>query len=289
MEYPDWAPHSLVDYHLGRLEYEDEANREDENLFRSMLPQATEKERRGEGDHGQISSCFAPPKSASTLLETLLTDLRMKSAWQSIGRRIKEDEEFIHFWIVCRNALWMWQGQQKLSRTERKQFFSRIHDLAVELNQMMSETVEYKTVPISSLIELKKVEALMQELSVPPPEPGESADSNIKIVRHIMAEAFPSVTQILDHVAHTSSRYSKEEPVVKKPNSDSAAIHYFVRWLSGYLQKRYGQPLHEVVAATAGVLLEKENVDSVYVRKLLKTQSPGTFLPFSGVKFPGGF
>lgn len=269
MPYPDWAPQRLVDFHLARLEFKMESSNEDDLRFRSMLPDAMEQEERQEVDKNIDSSPAISPRDSSTLLEVLLTDLRMKNAWKSIARRIEDENEFLHFWFACRDAIWSWQAHQKLSRTERKKFFARIHSLVVELGQMMSETNEYRVVPITQLIDLNKIEAMIEDLSIPPPMPEENATSNSKIVRHCVADVFPHFKEILNHIALSAARYSEEEPLVKKPKSEPAPIQYFIRYLSKYVQWRYGQPLHEVVAATAGVVFHKEDIDSNYVRSLL--------------------
>lgn len=76
-------------------------------------------------------------------------------------------------------------------------------------------------------------------------------------------------TNILLDISEKAKQYGKEEPLAKKPNSDNADIHYFARWLSEYLKKRYGQPLHDVVAATTEVACNRLSIDSDYVRKLV--------------------
>ena len=78
----------------------------------------------------------------------------------------------------------------------------------------------------------------------------------------------PSIYVALDDIATKALTFSKEEPLVRKPNSENAHIHYFVRSLSGFLKKRYGQPLHEVVATTTCVIFDQE-IDTDYVRKIV--------------------
>lgn len=57
--------------------------------------------------------------------------------------------------------------------------------------------------------------------------------------------------------------------LVGKPNSESWRRAWVIRRLTDLMWEMYGQPLHEVVAATSGVILD-EDVDSELVRKLMK-------------------
>lgn len=67
-----------------------------------------------------------------------------------------------------------------------------------------------------------------------------------------------------------ADEYMKESVTVKKPNSENAQTHYFVRQLSNFFQSYFGQPLHESVAVTTSVILDIKEIDSDYVRKLVK-------------------
>ena len=74
---------------------------------------------------------------------------------------------------------------------------------------------------------------------------------------------------VLINISEKATQYGEEKPTVKKPKSENADIHYFVRSLSRYLRNRYNQPLHDVVAVTTEVTFDRQSIDSDYVRKLV--------------------
>ena len=202
----------------------------------------------------------------------------MKAVWASIARRIEIELEFVHFWTTCGTIIQGWRRAQKLSTKQHREYFQKIHEHALALAQLMYETVEFQHNSITDLIETDSIKWLLEALNTSLSKfvyeerstlyaPADEEES-ILYARTMLALITPSVDVVLDDIATKALTFSKEEPLVRKPNSENAPIHYFVRSLSGYLKKRYGQPLREVVATTTYVIFDQE-IDTDYVRKLV--------------------
>ncbi len=191
----------------------------------------------------------------------------MKAVWASIARRIEIELEFVHFWTTCGTIIQGWRRAQKLSTKQHREYFQKIHEHALALAQLMCETVEFQHSSITDLIETDSIKRLLKTLNASLPK-FEDEEESISYARVTLAFITPSVDVVLDDIATKALTFSKEEPLVRKPNSENAPIHYFVRSLSGYLKKRYGQPLREVVATTTYVIFDQE-IDTDYVRKLV--------------------
>jgi len=191
----------------------------------------------------------------------------MKAVWASIARRIEIELEFVHFWTTCGTIIQGWRRAQKLSTKQHREYFQKIHEHALALDQLMYETVEFQHSRVTDLIETDSIKWLLEALNASLPK-FEDEEESISYARVTLAFITPSVDVVLDDIATKALTFSKEEPLVRKPNSENAPIHYFVRSLSGYLKKRYGQPLREVVATTTYVIFDQE-IDTDYVRKLV--------------------
>ncbi|SFH38328.1 hypothetical protein SAMN05216299_109122 [Nitrosospira sp. Nsp14] len=282
MNFPDWAPALLVwtynhyphpreypggeyppcpsdpDGHIAQLLEEDEQ-------FKQMSKQRQENYRTSL----HRTEFALPPEKGKELLGKLITDLRMKPVWASLSKRSKEEVQLLYFWHECERAILGWLGAQKLSPKQRRDHFLKMHHHALELLQMMYETEEFHNYSIMDLISTESINSLQNVLNLEISRPGGEDDID-ELRRFFLAEGAPSIYQILRDVADKSLQFSKKTPLVRKPNSDNAAIHYFVRKLSRYLKEEYGTPLHEVVAATAGVVFDQPEIDLDYVSKLVK-------------------
>jgi len=270
MNYPDWAPQNLVELHLHRLEKPsvrldaEQQVTQIRKAFKDLSDQQIEKIR---VDLNR-KSFFLPAKEGTKLLGRLITDQRMKAVWASIARRVKNEIEFVNFWTSCDSMIHSWRWSQKLSTTQHRKYFHKIYEQASALSQMMNETIEFQYFSIVEQIETKSIKGLLETLDASLPE-FEDENKRIDYTRFCLNDVTPSIHEILNDIAVKALRFSKEEPLVRKPNSENAAIHYFVRTLSRYLKTRYTQPLHEVVAVTTEVVFDQENIDADYVRKLV--------------------
>ncbi len=200
-------------------------------------------------------------QESTDLLERLITDLRMKDVWKSLAKRIEDEREYVQFVNACEGGITGWRGDLKQTPSERKAFYQEIWDAAAKLQSLMGKSGEFHHYYINSLVGDKEIEWLQEVLEAP---------NDVQYTRFCLHDIIPSIYEVLNDVAAKAKQYAEEEPSVKKPNSPNAEIHYFIRLLSSYCQRRYNQPLHETVAITASVIFDQMNIDTDYVRKIVK-------------------
>lgn len=231
MNYPKWAPLSLVELHKIRVA--------------SNLP-----------DKG--SPCL-PHEEGTTLLGKLITDLTMKDAWKTLAKRSNEGDLY-QFFTECEGGITGWRDDLKLTPAERKAFYQEIRDTSLKLKSLISKSGHFDIYFIHQIIDDKNIKWLMEVLDT---------KYELSSARYAVSEIVPRIHEVLFDISEKATQYGDVESLVKKPNSENADIHYFVRILSDYLKSRYRQPLHDVVAATTMVVFDRQSIDSDYVRKLV--------------------
>ena len=276
MNYPDWAPQSLVDRHKSRTD-----SQSSERKFKTSDPETIIADilRKHDGDITEEnvedirrklyrnSLSGLPDRESTALLELLITDLRMKDVWKALVRRVEDDREFLHFFSACEGGIAGWRGAQKQTASERRSFYQETYDAAARLQSLMSKASEFDFYSINDLVDDRRVEWLLEVLDASPPLNGKDEAS---YARFCLSDVVPSIFQVLGDIGEKAKQYGEEEPLVKKPNSPNAEIHYFTRCLSAYCQRRYNQPLHDVVAITTSVIFDLPNIDADYIRKIVK-------------------
>lgn len=212
MNFPDWAPENLVwlysqypndrkyadedPSHLSNPgEYIAQCIKEDEK-FKQMPEELKESYLNGL----YRSAISFPPGKGKELLGKVITDLRMASVWRSLGKRVKNEGEFLHFWYECEQAILGWLGAQKLSPNQRKDFFLKIHKYASELSKMMYETEEFFNYSPAELISSESLESLLTTLNAKPCR-SETDVSDEELTRFFISEGAPSIFQMLNHIA----------------------------------------------------------------------------------------
>ncbi len=267
MKYPEWAPAILVERHKSRTDSNSSERKfkqknpeefvaEAVQRYESITDEAIENYRR----HLYRMSLGLPDEESTTLLGKLITDQRMKEVWKTLARRIEKDIEFFNFFGACEGCINGWRGDLKQSAAERKAFYQEINNTVEKLKYLMYKSGKFDLYYTSQLVDDRRIEWLMDELDIP---------EELSYTRFCVSDIMPSIHEVLTDISEKATQYGKKVPSVKKPNSENADIHYFVRNLSQYLRNRYKQPLHEVVAATTEVVFDRQHIDSDYVRKLV--------------------
>jgi hypothetical protein len=269
MKYPEWAPQILVERHKNRAD-----SNSPERKFKTHDPETivSDMQNRNGGNITEKNieslrrslyrrSLFGlPDKESTALLGRLITDIRMKDVWKSLAKRVKKDQEFWDFFSACEGGIKGWRGDLKQTPSERKAFYQEIRDTAAKLQNLMNDAGEFDLYSITDLVDDQQIEWLLDVLDAP---------NDVSYARFSFSDVIPNYFWVLNDIGEKATQYGEEESSVKKPNSENADIHYFVRMLSDYLKERYGQPLHEVVAVTTEVIFDRQNIDSDYVRKLV--------------------
>jgi hypothetical protein len=186
-----------------------------------------------------------------------------------MSRREKESGDYRRFWSVCTGAILGWRGEPKNSAKEHRELYEKIYSNVVELQGLLRRSRAFHHYSITKLIDDSTVEWMVEVLDA---KAFSDERKNIEYSRFCLTDVVPSIDQVFEDIAHKAKEWADMSPVVLKPRSENAATHYFVRSLSSYLRKYYGQPLHEVVSVTASVMLSDEDIDADLVRKLVATQ-----------------
>lgn len=270
MNYPEWAPEILVERYKSRTDSDSP-----ERKFKTRDPEtiiADVMQRHGENITEENvenirrtlyrnSLGGLPDKESTELLELLITDLRMKDVWKALAKRVKSGQEFFDFFRACEGGITGWRGDLKQTPSERRAFYQEIWGAAATLQSLMGKAGEFDYYSINHLVEDQSIEWLLEVLDAP---------NDVSYARFSLSEVTPNIFVVLNDIAAKAKKYAEEESSVKKPNSPNAEIHYFIRGLSDYFHRRYNQPLHEAVAITTAVIFDQQNVDTDYVRKIVK-------------------
>lgn len=270
MGYPTWAPPTLVELHISELKIGPS------HLEKLLVPElespATSPEQLKKLRKKMYRSSVGLPWEESTaLLGRLITDPRMKNVWAPINKRVQDENEHLRFWWTIQDGVRGWQGDQQLTKVQRKKFFHKIQELSSELSEMLLETREFQFYSINEIVTPEKAYKFLKNLDT-------LKYANLDVERSVYPTLFllqdliPKIHVVLQDVGEKAGQYAEQKPIVKKPSSGDAGLHYFVRTVSEYLSARFGQPLHEVVAISAGVVFNKEDVDVDRVRHLLTSQ-----------------
>ena len=214
MNYPNWAPKNLIAIHLLNHLENTSPRLDTEQKIAQIRKECKEvSDQQIEEIRTDLSrwSLFFPQeesglpfslskKESTEILGKLITDQRMKAVWASIARRIEIELEFVHFWTTCGTIIQGWRRAQKLSTKQHREYFQKIHEHALALKKLMSETVEFQHSSITDLIEIDSIKWLLKALNTSLPK-FEDEEESIRCARATLAFITPSVDVVLDDIA----------------------------------------------------------------------------------------
>lgn len=285
MRYPDWAPQGLVELHRLKLEYTPSTtgfNPADPESFIESIVREHGGKLSADGVENLRQRLYRnafvglPAAESAEMLGRLIGSESMRSVWRAIERHADGEHGAIEFFSACENAIAGWRGEAKRTKAERNELLLRVQKLASELSLILHDCSDFDYFSIANMIDdahLKvmadgiasyEVEVPGYQLRVTPDE------SDLRYFRMGMSEAIPSVHEVLEQVVERAKKIAAQDVIVKKPGSPNAEVHYFVRSLSDYCRAQFSKPLHDVVAVTAAVIFQDENIDSAYVVGLLR-------------------
>lgn len=263
MTYPSWAPKNLTDERERRKGFEPGLEQINANLF--WLVNLPDQDRQQYMPDGRIESGLSFHRS-NQVLDRLITDQRMDAVWKSLARRRADEGGYISFWWACEQAIVDWHCTSKLSDAERKKICDDIQHCAARLQHLIRESMAFQDYSIADQFSEQSIANLRWYWT---PEEMRNYQSIFSTMKFILRQEMPSINMVLMDIQEKAGQHTEEKPLVLKPRSENAALHHFARTISKYLKSRYGQPLHEVVANTAAVVLDLDEVDPESVRKLV--------------------
>jgi hypothetical protein len=278
MDYPEWAPKYLIDFHRKITSPEKEfRGHNPESIIADVLKKHGSEisdenleDMRRQLYRGMLFGGL-PENEEISLLEKLISDQNMKSVWTTLSKRYTDEwQDPRQFFDVCQRGITGWRGDLKQTPAERREFYQEIYDTVLKLWSLMNKASAFDDYSISGLIKDDSIEWLRDVLDMPDIY-SQGDEMELSYVKSCLSEITPQLYQVIEDIAETSKKYRDEAIVVKKPNSQNAGAHFFINTLSHYCRKTYGQPLNEVVAITASVVFDLQNCDEAYVRKIVKT------------------
>jgi len=278
MNYPDWAPKSLVELHRYIADPNNSAYRgnDPESIVAGFLQKSETPISEGNVEdlrrqlYRTMIFSGLPAEEEIALLEKLITNHSMKPVWASLSKRFKDEQKDPRlFFFYCKRGITDWRGDQKQTPAERRAFYQELYDTVAKLSSLMHKASGFDHYSVDDLVKNDSIEWLVDTLEIPQLYSPET-EKDISYIRFCLSEIIPSVDDLLGDIGKKAITLRDESALVKKPNSQNAGAHYFIRALSGHCQKSYGQPLHEVVAITTSVIFDLPNCDEDYVRKIVR-------------------
>lgn len=270
MKYPPWAPNKLVELHKFRIE-----NRKvrrpsiEDNIEELALEHAlTSESKTSLRESMYRTHLLLPEDESDDLMVKLLTDNRMKNVWAAVNKRALNEDDARNLWLSCDSALAGWRGEPKLTPQERRKLFVEIQECAYRLISLMGRTREFHHYPITDQIDAESITWLLEVLDADPPQV--NMEEKISYTNFCLSDVIPSFKVLLLDIGNKALKHSSDDPVLLKPNSVNAEVHYFVRAISSHFRRVYKQPLHEAVASITCVVFDREDIDSDLVRKLVR-------------------
>lgn len=279
MKYPSWAPRVLVHEHIKLLDagmpqtLADEIIQARKKNEGDNLPNETEKKIRQQLERVPFASL--PVHEKKELLKRMVTDERMKDVWKSLEKRVKDKFEYRAFWNKCEQGVLGWRGtKKKWTQSEFTRHMQSVHEAVIHLSKLLYDAPDFEYFSLIHLIDDEKLESLLDALNIDIPTEtlkynAFDEEGYCSYVRYSLNNSLPRLDEIFSDISIKALEHSQKSVIVKKPNAKNADIHYFVRTLSGYLTKKYGQPLHQVVATTTTVIFDRQEIDADLVRRLV--------------------
>lgn len=153
-------------------------------------------------------------------------------------------------------------------RTQSRKFYDSIATLSLQLAELLINESSPDLVEVRRFIDKDQHTHFMKELEHDGYDLWYGFDGYLD---YLLSELLGTVPGILVKLHKRALEQAKTPLVVSQPNSPSAKVNFFIRWLSDYFVKSYGQPLHSHVAAVTNVLLGSD-VDEDRVRALIRSR-----------------
>nr|WP_315486788.1 hypothetical protein [uncultured Undibacterium sp.] len=275
MSFPIWAPLSLIKLlnHRRSSSFRYNYNVDDEVCRLTEEYSHALNEEKIESLRNQLrkNQFFLPYEEGDKLIEKLISNPSMKSVWEALERRQISDRYAIDIYTVCDSTILAWRHSPKKSPMERNELLLNIIRTASALRELIDQSEDHDFYNDLEAISDDKISWLLDALNSG--NPYETPKEHIDYARFSIHEIVPPIRLALLNLEMKTAEFLKIEPLVRKPQSKNAEVHHFVRVLSNYFRKTYKQPLHETVATLACVALDRDDIDSDFVRKLVTEKS----------------
>jgi hypothetical protein len=186
----------------------------------------------------------------------------MRAVWITLKKRIVNDSELFDYFNACERGIACWRGDQKLTISQRRVFYTDISKTALKLLLLMRDASEFDGYDVPQLVPKNHIQSLLEELESP------YKDHSFAFLS--VSGCIPSIIEILIDISTKARKHADEESSIKRPTARNAELNHFIRYISNYFQGSFHQPLHQAVAITTSVIFDDADIDSDHVRQIVK-------------------
>jgi hypothetical protein len=212
------------------------------------------------------------------ILEKLISNPAMQDVWEKLERRANSFKPLMslhggktcgrNLFGACVEAESDWGSTPKMTRTQSRKFYDNIASLSLQLAELLVDESSPDLVEVRRFINKESRTHFVKELEQDGHELWYGFDGYLD---YLLSELLGTVPGILLQLHKRALEQAKTPVAISQPNSPSAKVNFFIRWLSNYFTKSYGQPLHSHVASVTNVLLGSD-VDEDRVRALIRSR-----------------
>lgn len=202
------------------------------------------------------------------ILWELLTDPKMQRPWQILKKRISDKRHYTRLWSEIVSALRKSRSPEP-SRTKKRDHFLAIAEHAKALANTVAEgpldRLAYDYFPGEMTCLVFKTDKW----------PVLGADEKMQIAQRTL-EWWPSITELLEEVAHHAEKVAKEALVEERlavNDTQDRRVNYFLQYLARHFRTHFNSPMKGVLADIASVVFEK-SITLDFVKRALRHANP---------------
>jgi hypothetical protein len=271
---PTWAPDELVQL---RNELLPKAQAEAERAKAGTI-EIFNKRKSLEDGHFYIGQYFSAAQVRLKILDALIVSEDMRDVWRNLKRREHSFKPVFRSLLVacktpasslygfCIEVEHDWLNMPKRTRAESKRLHTNIAERALQLTELLLEIEDGHLLDTRKYIDPEQLTHFKKGLEKDGHEDWYGFDGYLD---YLLGEVLPPVPCITLRLHKRALECAEQPLAVKQPKSPNARVHYFVRRISAYFVRSYGQPLHSHVAAIVRAICAV-NVDEDRVRALIR-------------------
>jgi hypothetical protein len=212
------------------------------------------------------------------IAKALIAEPGMESVWKNLQRHADSFKPkrslnggmtpACNLYGACVETEIRWINVPKRTRTESRKLYKNIASLSLQLTELLLQVESRELLDIRQFIDEERQKEFIKALEKDGHDLWRCFDGYLDHLLGGLIEPMPGLLLKL----HKRALEHAELPLaVSQPNSPNAKVNYFIRELSEYFTRAYGQPLHAHVAAIVSAVLNTD-VDEDRVRALIRAR-----------------
>lgn len=277
MKLPTWTPPDLIERHQELAPKAKEEKKRSEEFKRRNLRDDRKITEYKSGEF-VVGYHFLGHCGQLEILEKLASAPAMRHVWDRLSKRSESFKPLaslnggktyaVNLVGTCIDAETEWRSLPKLTRAESRKFYEEIATVSLGLAAQLLNASSPELLEVRRFIDKEHFETFIKGL--------EHDDHDIwygfeGYLEMLLGEMLGTVPGLLMELHRRALEHSKYPQAVSQPNAASAKVNFYVRWLSDYFKRTYGQPLHAHVAVVTNALLGSD-IDEDRVRALSRSK-----------------